>query len=55
MPVIHVHGRDLFDSMLSSGAPRTAPDIAFGTPEMALAVIESTRNLIIETSQQARK
>ena len=36
--VIHIHDRVLFHMLLREGAPRTPPDAAFGTPEMARAV-----------------
>lgn len=37
--VIHVHSRVLFDCLLSRGALNTAADIAYGTPDMARAVM----------------
>lgn len=38
--VIHVHSRVLFDCLLSRGALNTAADIAYGTPDMARAVMD---------------
>ncbi|NLG35573.1 MAG: class II aldolase/adducin family protein [Lentisphaerae bacterium] len=36
--VIHIHDAILFRMLLAEGAPRTPPEAAFGTPEMARAV-----------------
>lgn len=38
--VMHVHSRRLFDALLAQTAPRTAPDIPYGTPAMARAVAQ---------------
>lgn len=38
--VIHVHSRALFDALLAQDALHTAPDIAYGTPAMAHAVMQ---------------
>ncbi|HPJ57064.1 MAG TPA: class II aldolase/adducin family protein [Kiritimatiellia bacterium] len=36
--VIHIHDRLLFRMLLAEDAPRTPPDAAFGTPEIARAI-----------------
>lgn len=36
--VIHIHDATVFRMLLAEGAPRTPPDAAFGTPEIARAV-----------------
>lgn len=36
--VIHVHSKELWESRITLAIPTTPPDIAYGTPEMAIAV-----------------
>lgn len=38
--VMHIHSRLLFDALLTQNAPRTSPDIPYGTPAMARAVAQ---------------
>ncbi len=38
--VIHIHSRELFDFMLKGDYHRTDAAIAFGTPELATAIVE---------------
>ena len=41
--IIHVHHRRLFDAMLVGSDPRTAADVPYGTPAMAVAVAALVR------------
>jgi ribulose-5-phosphate 4-epimerase/fuculose-1-phosphate aldolase len=43
--VIHVHSRLIFDGMLRDRFPFTPPDAAYGTPEMARAIMKAAGNL----------